>query len=330
MMKNVLQYTLKIALLAVSISLGLTCGHNCLANTKADALAQNQYIFDKNFPAPKMAKPSAGQPYLSGGMVTTDTLGLFRSLERKYAVNSIEELGRHYEGVRQDLHARFQPTDAQRLFENYKTYLSCQIALVNDSRFETTSMDPKELLAQLSQIQNFRREKLGRKTADTLFGKEVKDHEYLLRRLIIIGSPDRYGKEKEKQLQKLKEDMWGGKTVSIGDDQEPYNLYEQRLQIYSRDLSEMNEINRRQMIEAFRKEYFTPEQIDRLQKADAEVAADEEHLKRYRAEENKILKTTGMSLDQQDAAIKALQDQYFGTEADAFRRREAMQKGTEK
>lgn len=321
---------MKIALMAVSISLCPLCGQNCLANTPADDLPENHYIYDKNFPAHKMAKPSAGHPYLSGGMVTTDALDLFRSLERQYAVNSIDEISRHYEGVRQDLHARFQPADAQLLFENYKTFLACQIALVNDSRFETKSMDPKELLAQLSQIQNFRREKLGRETADALFGKKVKDHEYLLRRLIIIGSPDRYGKEKEKHLQKLKEDMWGGENVSIGEDQEPYNLYEQKLQIYARDLSETDEINRRQKIEEFRKEYFTPEQIDRLRKADAEVAAEEEHLKRYRAEENKILQTTGMSQDQQDGAIKALQDQYFGTEADAFRRREAMLKGTEK
>ncbi|HLZ19089.1 MAG TPA: lipase secretion chaperone, partial [Smithellaceae bacterium] len=78
--------------------------------------------------------------------------------------------------------------------------------------------------------------------------------------------------------------------------------------------SETDEINRRQKIEEFRKEYFTPEQIDRLRKVDAEVAAEEEHLKRYRAEENKILQTTGMSQNQQDGAIKALQDQYFGTE----------------
>lgn len=330
MMKKNLQNILKIALPAVSIFLCLISGQNGLANTPTDALLENHYIYDKNFPAPKMAKPSAGQPYLSAGIVTTDALALFRLLERKYAVNSIEEIGRHYEGVRKDLHARFQPADARQLFENYRMYLACQIAVVNDSRFETKSMDPKELLVQLHQIQNFRRKKLGRETADALFGKEVKVHEYLLRRLIIIGSPDRYGKEKEKHLQKLKEDMWGGETVALGENRDPYNLYEQKLQLYARDLSEMNEINRRRKIEEFRKEFFSPEQIDRLQKADAEVAAEEEHLKRYRAEENKILKTTGMPQNQQDDAIKALQDQYFGSEADAFRRREAMLKGTEK
>lgn len=274
-----------------------------------------------------MGKPSGAQPYLSGGSVTADALELFQALEQKYAVNSIEELSRHYERVRRDLTSRFPVADAQRLFENYRRYLGCQIAIVNDSRFETKSMDPKALLMQLSQIQHFRREKLGREAADALFGKEVKAHEYILRRLIIIGRSDQYGKEKENQLQKLKKDMWGNETVPIGEDQEPYNLYEQRLQLYARDLSEMDDIRRRRTIESFRKEYFTPEQIDRLHRADAAIAAEEANLQRYRAKEKKIRNTSGMSQRQRDQAIQALQDQYFGAEADAFRRREAMQEG---
>jgi len=41
-------------------------------------------------------------------------------------------------------------------------------------------------------------------------------------------------------------------------------------------------------MEAFRKEFFTLEQIDRLQKAEAEFAAEDENLKRYRADEKKF------------------------------------------
>lgn len=327
MKKNNLRNILKISLLILSGLCCLLCGQHAVAKASANDLGEPHYIFDKHFPVRHTEKPSASQPYLSGGSVTADALELFRTLEQKYAVNSIEELSRHYERVRRELASRFPQAEAQRLFENYRRYLDCQIAIVNDSRFETTSMDPKALLMQLSEIQNFRRDKLGREAADALFGKAVKEQEYILRRLIIIGRPDQYGKEKERQLQKLRQDMWGNEAVSLGEDKAPYNLYEQKLQLYARDLSEMDGIRRGQQIEEFRKAFFTPEQIGRMHRADAAIAAEEENLRRYRAKEKKILKTPGMSQPQRNQAIKALQDEYFGAEADAFRRREAMQKG---
>jgi len=330
MMKKSPLALLKIASLIVMLLACLIDVQNCFSNSPADAFLEKNYIYDKNIPPPDIKAAPSDSPYLSGGRVTAETLSLFRSLERKYAVNSLEELSRHYELAYQDLIARFKPAEAQQLYAHYQKYLACQIAIVNDSRFETKSMDPKELLVQLYHIQNFRREKLGRETADALFGKEVKDHEYLLRRLIIIGSPEPYGKEKEQRLQKLKSDMWGDKAISIGEDQEPYNLYELKMQLYARDLSEMSENNRKLKIEEFRKEFFTPEQIDRLHQAEAEVAAEDEILRRYRAEEKKIREADGMPEDQRNQAIKTLQDQYFGSEADAFRRREAIRQSFEK
>ena len=92
----------------------------------------------------------------------------------------------------------------------------------------------------------------------------------------------------------------------------------------------MDEDRRKRAIEDFRKYFFSPEQVERLRKADAEVAAEDENLKRYRAEEKKILTASGLSRKQREQAIQALQDRYFGAEADAFRRREAIQKGPER
>ncbi len=329
-MKKEIPIFLKIALLTAGIFFFPVLQQNAFANAETHAFLENNYIYDKNFLATQISAASAESPYLSGETVTPEALGLFRALERQFAVQSLTELDGHYEQVRQDLFARFPKPDAQRLFEYYRRYLDCQIIVVNDSRFETTSLEPKELLLQLYQIQSFRREKLGRETADALFGQEVKEHEYLLRRLIVIGDSGLYGKEKELKLHKLKSDMWGKMAVSLGEDQEPYNLYELKLQLYARDLAEMDENQRKRAIEDFRKYFFSPEQVERLRKADAEVAAEDENLKRYRAEEKKILTASGLSRKQRDQAIQALQDRYFGAEADAFRRREAIQKEPEK
>ncbi len=41
------------------------------------------------------------------------------------------------------------------------------------------------MLSMLYKVQNYRREKLGKETADALFGSEVKENEYLIRRAII-------------------------------------------------------------------------------------------------------------------------------------------------
>lgn len=296
--------------------------------TWADALPndvlENHYLFDHTFSPHRSSKKPVDSPYLTDGKVTAETLELFRLLERTFAVNSIRELKNHFDLVRRDLLSRFPPSAAETLFDHYQRYLLCQIVIVNDDRFETKSLDPKDLLVQLHRIHNFRREKLGSLTADTLFGQEVKEREYLLRRWIIIGMPTLSGEEKERRLKKLKKDMWGDETPSVGEDQDPYNRYEQKLQIYAKDLSEMDEVRRRQKIDEFRKEFFSPEQMERLRKAESETIAEEETLKRYRAEEKKILETPGMPPKQRSQAIRTLQDKFFGSEADAFRRREAI------
>ena len=49
-----------------------------------------------------------------------------------------------------------------------------------------------------------------------------------------------------------------------------------------------------------------------------------------RRAEQRILDSKGPTQAQKDKTIKALQDQFFGEEAEAFRRREAIRKGSEK
>ena len=118
---------------------------------------------------------------------------------------------------------------------------------------------PSHLLSLLYTIQNFRREKLGKETADALFGREVKESEYLLRKAIIIGDNTLYGKEKENRLQKLKGDMWDGEVISMVEDSNPYNRYQLKMQLYQKDLSELGEKERKLKVEEFRKEFFSKE-----------------------------------------------------------------------
>ncbi len=295
-----------------------------------EAYLEKHYIFDKNFRTDKGNIVSSSNKYFPRGIVTAETLNLFRSLEQKFAEKSINDLRKHFNNVRQYLQSQFKEAEAQRLFEIYQKYLECQIKIGNDSKYEVKTPDPKYLLSLLYTVQNFRREKLGKETADALFGSEVKEREYLLRRSIIIGDNTLYGKEKENSLQKLKSDMWGVEAISMVEDTNRYNRYQLKMQLYQKDFSELSEKEREIKIEEFRKEFFSKDQIKRLHEVDDRIAREKQNMERYRAAEQKILDLKDMPQEKKNKRIKSLQDKFFGKEADAFRRTEAMRKALEK
>jgi lipase chaperone LimK len=295
-----------------------------------ESYLENHYIFDKNFPPKKTKTDTSHNKYLSHDTATPETLKLFRFLEQRFAEKSLNELGEHFNKVRHYLYAQFKTTDAQRLFEIYQKYLECQIAITNSSKYQLATEDPRHILRLLFMAHNLRRDEMGRENADMLFGSEVKENEYLLRRAMIIGDSTLYGKEKESRLQTLKRDMWGDKAISIGEDKNPYNRYQLKLQLYQKDLSELDEEKFKTKIEKFRKEFFSKEQIKRLHEVDEQIAREKENLDRYRAAEKKILDSKDMTQDEKNNRIKALQEKFFGQDAAAFRRREIMYGGTQR
>jgi hypothetical protein len=250
-----------------------------------EAYLEKHYIFDKNFQTGQGNIDSSRNKYFSHGIVTAETLNLFRSLEQKFAEKSIHELSEHFNKVKQYLNSQFGESEAKKLFEIYQKYLECQIKISNDSKYEVKTPDPQHLLSLLYTVQNFRREKLGKETADTLFGNDVKEMEYSFRRAIIIGDNTLYGKEKESRLQKLKADMWDGDALSMLEDNNPLNRYLLKMHLYQKDLSELGEKEREIKIEEFRKEFFTQEQIKRLHEVDAQIAREKQNMERYRATE---------------------------------------------
>jgi lipase chaperone LimK len=248
-----------------------------------EKFTEEHYIFDKNFRADKKISTSSGSPYFSNGVVTAKTLDLFRFLEKEFTVKSLNELNDHFNKVEQYLNSKLSESEARKLYEIYQNYLRCQIAFVNDPQYRPKTADPHHLLILLISAQNYRREKLGKETADALFGNEVKENEYFFRRAIIIGDSTLYGKEKENRLQKLKTDMWGDEEISIGEDCNPYNRYQLKLQLYQKDLSEMSEGERKLKIEEFRKEFFSKGQLKRLRGVDDQIVKEAEAFRRREA-----------------------------------------------
>ena len=303
---------------------------NYLNYEVAKHYVENYYIFDKNFPGNPQKPSASSNTLLSDGTATGKTLELFRFLQQRFAVKSINELEEHFNKVRQYLDGRLSASDASRLFEMYKKYMECVIEIANNPKYGVKTPDPKLILILLYKGHNFRRDRLGKENADALFGMDVKEREYLLRRSLIIGDNTLYGKEKENRLQELKSDMWSDAVISIGEDNVPYNRYQLKIQLYRKDLAEWGERERKLKIEEFRKEFFSKEQIKRLREVDDQIAKEKTNIERYRASEKNISNLKNMTQEEKDKKIKTLQDEFFGGEADAFRRREAMRKGAEK
>jgi lipase chaperone LimK len=328
-MKKILIILVSIAVLVLIGFLLISYLHDLHIKAQETYL-ENHYIFDKNFQLRETKTATAGNKYLSHDIVTPETLKLFRFLEQRFAEKSLRELNEHFDKVRHYLYSEFKQAEAQRLFEIYQKYLECQIEITNSSKYQLVTEDPRHVLRLLYMAHNLRRDKMGKENADILFGNEVKENEYLLRRAIIIGDSTLYGQEKENRLQTLKQDMWGDSVISIGEDKNPYNSYQFKLQLYQKDLSELDEKEFKIRIEEFRKEFFTKWQIKRLHEVDEQIAREKENLERYRAAEKKIVDSKDITQEEKDKKIKSLQEKFFGKDAEAFRRREIMYGGPQK
>lgn len=288
------------------------------------------YIFDKNFRSLQPPTDFSPGKYSFRGNVTADTLDYFKFLGQKFIVQSLDNVKEHYNQVEQYLHVQYSKPDARKLFEIYRRYLDCQIVLATDAKYQIKSLELAQTLKLLLTIQNFRRERLGKETADALFGAEIKTKEYFVRREIILANEALYGKDKEEKLEKLKNDMWEGTVAPQPPSDNDYNRYRLKMQMYDKDLREMNPKDRQKMVDKFREEFFSPEQIEKLHEVDAQMAAEEKNLARYREAERKLLEDKSLTREARDSKIKALQRQFFKQDAEAFRREEDIKKNLNK
>ncbi len=251
------------------------------------------------------------------------TMKYFKHLEHLFRKSST--LGEHFDQVKKYLFSEFSASEAQELFETYKKYLTCEMDLLEEFRNLTSAKSTQEAIETLKQIQEFRRDRLGVELADKLFGADVKAKEYAFRRADIVGNDSLYGREKEEQLKKLNQDMWGEDADAVEDHPNNYNRYKEKIRIYKKDFEEMasDQLRREKDIE-FRNEFFTPEVVKRLEDVDRQIAAEKQNELDYREKEKQILEDKKLSEEKRSAQIQTLQNEMFGDEADAFRRRETM------
>ncbi len=257
------------------------------------------------------------------------TVKYFKYLEQQFKDSA--NLDEHLEQVRQYLFSEFSESEAQELFETYRKYIECEIALSEEFKSFGLVKTPEDAIAVLKRIQDFRRRHMGEELADRLFGAEVKAQEYAFRRAAIVGDKDMYGRDKEELLKKLNTDMWGPEAEDVEKYPNEYTQYQEKLKIYDKDLSEISsEKERQERIREFRKEFFTPEVVQRLNEVDLQIARESRMEETYRQKEKTLLENPDLTEEQKTARVRQLQDETFGKEAEAFRRSETMRIEREK
>jgi len=270
----------------------------------------------------------------SEGLINSHTtLKYFKHLETMFKGSNNKE--DHLKQVKNYLFSEFSEAEAQQLFETYKKYLDCQIELAEKYKNFNRVKSPNEAIEILKKIQEFRRSYLGDELADKLFGAEVKASEYAFRRADIVGDNNLYGKEKEELLKKLNGDMWGDEANAVEkfepDTPEAWKMFSEKQIIYKKDLDEMGSQDARDTkVKEYRTEFFSPEVVKRLDEVDQQIAGEKQNESAYREKEKTILEDKSISDEDRNQKVKLLQDQTFGEEADAFRRRETMRIDLEK
>ncbi len=263
----------------------------------------------------------------SKGVVNPYTLKFFNYLIKRFS--DIKDFDKHYLAVQEYLYSVMPMEKADQLLALYKKYIEYQRNL--SSRLNSWGMprNAEEAIDRLHKLQDYRRQIFGKETADALFGAEIKAREYPIRRSAIVYDKDIYGSEKEEMIKNLNQEMWG--ETDVEEYANPYNRYKEKLEIYNKDLSEMSGAERDQRIKEYRKQYFTPDQVARLEDVDKVIAEEKETESEYRSDEVRIMNDPNLTPEKKTEKVEKLQEKYFGKEgAEAFRRRETIDKELEK
>ncbi len=218
----------------------------------------------------------------------------------------------------------FPPETAEKLLNLYKTYLNYQISLQEKKAQWGMPKTPQEALEGLMKLQQYRREVFGKEVADIIFGASVEAQEYTIRRNAILHDEGLYAATKERLLRELNLEMWGDEVTADNNDNS-YNRYQEALLLYKRDIAEMrSEEEREGFLAELRRQIFNPEQLKGLEQTEHTIAEEAKQKETYLCREREILNDPDLTIKEREEKIRELQDEIFGEQAEAFRRRQAL------
>jgi lipase chaperone LimK len=269
-------------------------------------------------------KDIKSREYFKDNLINKYTLKFFKFLQETFKEMNYDQ---HLEAVRKYLYDSMDSDSADKLLEIYKVFLEYENRLASELNNMKDLNTTEDFLGILLKMRKMQVEMFGEKNADIIFGASLKSQEYPIRRAGIVNDPALYGKEKEDKIKKLNAEMWGKDAEDIENNRKPYTRYTEKIEAYSKDLSEMGESDKALRIKEFREEVFSPEIVQRLEEVDSLMDAEKQKELSYMSAYSDIENNSELSDKEKQDMIFKLQNNTFGEEADSFRRRLDMEAG---
>ncbi len=262
--------------------------------------------------------------FFKDNLINKYTLKFFKFLQETFKEMNYDQ---HLEAVRKYLYNSMDSESADKLLAIYKIFLNYENRLASELNSMQDLKSTDDFLGVLLKMRKMQVEMFGEKNADIIFGASLKSQEYPIRRAGIINDSSLYGKEKEDRIKKLNSEMWGSDGDELEKNRKPYTQYTEKIDTYSKDLSEMAESDKALKIRQFREEVFSPDVVQRLEEVDNLMDAEKQKELSYMSAYSEITNNNELSDKEKQDMILNLQNSTFGDEADSFRRREQMEAG---
>jgi len=262
--------------------------------------------------------------FFKDNLINKYTLKFFKFLQETFKEMNYDQ---HLEAVRKYLYNSMDSESADKLLAIYKIFLNYENRLASELNSMQDLKSTDDFLGVLLKMRKMQVEMFGEKNADIIFGASLKSQEYPIRRAGIINDSSLYGKEKEERINKLNSEMWGSDGDELENNRKPYTRYTEKIDTYSKDLSEMAESDKAIKIRQFREEVFSPDVVQRLEEVDNLMDAEKQKELSYMSAYSEIANNKELSDKEKQDMIHKLQNSTFGDEADSFRRREQIEAG---
>lgn len=239
--------------------LGITRENTTELFTSTDAFSFEKYLREK----------------INKDIADRNTVDLFKFLQFKFQNDNMED---HYSEVLSYLAGLYGEQKAEEYLELYKGYTQYEMGLAEQEFFKRQQpSSAAEALNLLNDIKSYRESVFGSELAENLFGDEHRMYEYTIMQNEIVKDPDMYGKEKEKEISELQENL----GYKPGEDSEmsEFDKYNFKLRLYKKDLSGMSADQQKELMKKFRSEIFTPEEASRLEELEWSIEQEERRQK---------------------------------------------------
>jgi hypothetical protein len=254
---------------------------------------------------------------INDGEISSDTINEFEFLSHEFRDAESKEM--HLAMVRAFLLEKYEAGYAEMIFQSYKKWLECSIALTEEFSGHRPSGSAGEIIAYLEKIYEFQKERLGETLAAKFYLKDLNKKIFHIKRSSIIYNDELYGSEKEALISDL--DKSAREDDILSDSVEPYNLYREKITIFKRDLDEADEDKKKELMNSIRESTLSPETSEAMRAVSQNQKIAREKESRYLSEKAAIMKDHSLSENEKKQKTADIQQTIFGQAGAAARQR---------